>query len=574
MALTKRDYIDYANQIAIKEGIDPTIFIAQLNMESGFNPKAKNPKSGATGIGQFMPATAKGMGFVAGKDPLLDIRMAAKYMKGKLKMYNGDYRLALASYNAGSGNVAKYGGVPPFKETQNYVNSIMSMAGKGTNDRGMLTGGVSKDGTITGAAANYNVNVPDPERPNYQALLTDKNSVAIDNGQGMPQGRLSGDELMAINAITSPVQAPQDIRPNVTIGQDENGNPITVTASQYNQMLNDMDTQRMMQVNAATQAQLPEMAKTEVQLGGQNAYDTMKGLRDEYNQAIANDPRWDLVRLTPEQARLAASEIRNDYNWGGNKRGIDRAQMYQMLNALDNYQTPLNNAYDLTNQEYLAQLENMKQFQQAALTLAGNNQQLAQELMKQAQAGNKNVIDALQKTQQARIDQETAVQKQIQSDYGTMMNTQRVGMNTFYNNIPTARQGQNQYVNTYGLNRYNADLGKYNKDVDTRVKMAMPQLQADVDARDPMKRAALEIDQQNADTRARNANTQEAAVAGNLVYNSGINPQGANYATGLVPSIRDVMGNPNVNARKLIFGGVPDPKANKTINYFSLFNDD
>ena len=573
MALSKRDYIDYANQIAIKEGIDPAIFIAQLNQESGFNPKAKNPKSGATGIGQFMPATAKGMGFVAGKDPLLDIRMAAKYMKGKLKMYNGDYRLALASYNAGSGNVAKYGGVPPFKETQNYVNSIMSMAGKGTNDRGMLTGGVAKNGTVTGAAANYNVGVPDPVRPNYRALLTEQNSTPINNGQGLPQGRLSGDELMAINTITAPVQAPQDIRPNVTIGQDENGNPITVTASQYNQMLNEADTQRMMQINAATQAQLPELAKAEVQLGGQNAYDTMKGLRDEYNQAIANDPRWDLVRLTPDQA-LDVMNVMKAKQGAGTLGNIDKAQYYQMMNALQNYQTPLNNAYDLTNQEYLAQLENMKQFQQAALTLAGNNQQLAQELMKQAQAGDKNVIDALQKTQQARIDQETALLKQRQSDYGTQLNTQRTGMNTFYNQIPQSRQQQNQYVNTYGLNMYNADLGKYGTDLGTQVKMAMPQLQSDVDARDPLKRAALEIDQQNADTRVRNANAQEAAVAGNFALNSGVNPQAANYAAGLVPSIRDVMGNPNANARQMIFGGMQDPKANKTINYFSLFNND
>lgn len=573
MALTKRDYIDYARQIALKEGIDPAIFIAQLNQESGFNPKAKNPKSGATGIAQFMPSTAKGMGFTAGVDPLRDIRMAAQYMKSKLKMYNGDYRLALASYNAGSGNVAKYGGVPPFKETQNYVNSIMSMSGKGTNDRGMLTGGVAKNGTITGAAANYNVGVSDPVRPNYRALLTEQNSTSIDNGQGLPQGRLSGDELMAINAITSPIQAPQDIRPDVTIGQDQNGNPITVTASQYNQMLNEADIQRMMQINAVTQAQLPELAKAEVQLGGQNAYDTMKGLRDEYNQAIASDPRWDLARLTPDQA-LDVMNIMKAKQGAGTLGNIDKAQYYQMMNALEKYQTPLNNAYDLTNQEYLAQLENMKQFQQAALTLAGNNQQLAQELMKQAQTGNKNVIDALQKTQQARIDQETNIQKQIQSDYGTMMNTQRTGMNTFYNQIPQSRQQQNQYVNTYGLNMYNADLNKYGTDLGTQVKMAMPQLQSDVDARDPLKRAALEIDQQNADTRVRNANTQEAAVAGNFALNSGVNPQAANYAAGLVPSIRDVMGNPNANARQMIFGGIQDPEANKTINYFSLFNND
>lgn len=155
------------------------------------------------------------MGFTAGVDPLKDIRMAAQYMKSKLKMYNGDYRLALASYNAGSGNVAKYGGIPPFKETQNYVNRIMSMAGQGD----VLTGGVEKQGFQTGAASP--LNIPDPERPNYQPYITSQNSVAISNGKGLPPMRLTGEELGAINAITAPIEAPRDVRPDVVIGQDE-----------------------------------------------------------------------------------------------------------------------------------------------------------------------------------------------------------------------------------------------------------------------------------------------------------------------------------------------------------------
>ena len=549
MALTKRDYIDYANQIAIKEGLDPAIFIAQLNQESGFNPKAKNPKSGAIGIAQFMPSTAKGMGFTAGVDPLRDIRMAAQYMKSKLKMYNGDYRLALASYNAGSGNVAKYGGIPPFKETQNYVNRIMSMAGKGD----VLTGGVEKQGFQTGAAST--LNIPDPERPNYQPYITSQNSVAISNGKGLPPMRLTGDELGAINAITAPIEVPRDVRPDVVIGQDENGKPVTVTASQYNQMLNEMDAQKIQQLNQDLQANLPDLAKAEIQLGGRNAYDTLLGLRDEYNNAIANDPRWDLVRLTPEQAQDAMN-ILSAKQGAGTSGIVDKAKYYQMMNSLQNYQTPMDDAYDLTNQEYLAQLKNMEQFQKDALTLAQGNQALAQELMKQATAGNGKVIDAIQKTAEARIKQEGEHQKTIQSGLNTLENTRQQGMNTFYTELPKLRQDQNKYVNSYNLTRYGTDVGKYNNDTNVAKDLIMPEIKETAekprhDIEFQQKQQELGIKQQNADTNRTNV------IMANSGYLGTVNPDLAKKIVGTVP------------AANRVFGG---PDAQQSMNLFSLNN--
>lgn len=549
MTLTKRDYIDYANQIAIKEGLDPAIFIAQLNQESGFNPKAKNPKSGAIGIAQFMPSTAKGMGFTAGVDPLRDIRMAAQYMKSKLKMYNGNYRLALASYNAGSGNVAKYGGIPPFKETQNYVNRIMSMAGKGD----VLTGGVEKQGFQTGAASP--LNIPDPERPNYQPYITSQNSVAISNGKGLPPMRLTGEELGAINAITAPIEVPRDVRPDVVIGQDENGKPVTVTASQYNQMLNEIDAQKIQQLNQDLQANLPNLAKAEIQLGGRNAYDTLLGLRDEYNNAIANDPRWDLVRLTPEQAQDAMNIL--SAQQGAGTSGItDKAKFYQMMNSLQNYQTPIDNAYDLTNQEYLAQLKNMEQFQQDALTLAKGNQALAQELMKQAAAGNGDAINAIQKTAEARMKQEAEHQKEIQSGFDTMKNTQQQGKNTFYTELPKLRQDQNKYFNTYNLNRYGTDVGKYNNDTNVAKDLIIPEIKETAekprhDIEFQQKQQDLGIRQQNADTNRTNV------IMANSGYLGTVNPDLAKKIVGTVPSVNRT------------FGG---PDAEQSMNLFSLGN--
>lgn len=568
MTLNKRDYIDYANQIAIKEGLDPAIFIAQLNQESGFNPKAKNPKSGATGIGQFMPATAKGMGFTAGVDPLLDIRMAAKYMKGKLKMYNGDYRLALASYNAGSGNVAKYGGVPPFKETQNYVNSIMAMAGKGASDRGVLTGGVEKNGTITGAAVGFDVEKP--TAPKFQGLNT---TVADPTGQS--NAKITPREEMALRNLAAPVQAPRDIRPDVVVGTNEDGTPQTVTASQYNEMLNQLDTERMLQANKELQANLPAMAKAEVQLGGQNAYDTLLGLRNEYNDMIANDPRMGLARLTPEQA-LDVMNVLKAKQGAGTLENVDKAQYYQMMNALENYQTPYDDLYKLTGEGYQKQIDNMKEFQKTALTLAQGNQQLAQELMKQAQAGNQDVINALQKTQQARIEQETNLLKQRQSDYGTMQNTQLQGLNTYYNNLPQTELDLLKAKNQFNQGVYSTQGGMYGTDVGANVEMAKPQIQADVDARNPVTREKLDIDRAKVDVARKNANTAEGVAASNFVINSGLNREGADKAAGAVPSIRNMMGNPNANMRQAIFGtALPYTTAQPTLADFTkMFNGD
>lgn len=131
MINSKNQLKQYARQMARKYGIDPELFVRQIQMESGFNPRAKSG-AGAVGIAQFMPSTAKGMGFTAGVNPLLDLEMAAKLMAGHLKNNNGRYDLALAAYNAGQGNVNKHGGVPPFKETQNYVRNIL---GKNNNKR-------------------------------------------------------------------------------------------------------------------------------------------------------------------------------------------------------------------------------------------------------------------------------------------------------------------------------------------------------------------------------------------------------------------------------------------------------
>jgi len=123
-AAGSRPFSEIIQEASKAYGIDEKIISAVIQQESSFNPHAVS-SCGAMGLMQLMPSTARSLGVKDPFDAEQNIMAGTKYLKEKLNEFNGDIKLALAAYNAGSGAVKKYGGIPPYKETRAYVDKIV-----------------------------------------------------------------------------------------------------------------------------------------------------------------------------------------------------------------------------------------------------------------------------------------------------------------------------------------------------------------------------------------------------------------------------------------------------------------
>lgn len=144
------DYRQLAYQTAQKYGIDPDLFVRQIQAESAFRPDAVSP-AGAIGLGQLMPATAKELG-VDPRDPAQNLEGAARYMRQQLDTFK-DPALALAAYNAGPRRVQEANGIPNITETKNYVSKILGQGGSVMDDNIMNAQNAQAQAAAAQAAA-------------------------------------------------------------------------------------------------------------------------------------------------------------------------------------------------------------------------------------------------------------------------------------------------------------------------------------------------------------------------------------------------------------------------------------
>ena len=123
------DYETLIQKYAAQNNVQPSLVRAVIQTESGSNPRSVS-SAGAMGLMQLMPENVKEAGVTDPFDPEQNIAAGTKQLSGLLSLYHGDLDLALAGYNAGPGNVRKYGGVPPFTETRNYIQRVKAAMSK------------------------------------------------------------------------------------------------------------------------------------------------------------------------------------------------------------------------------------------------------------------------------------------------------------------------------------------------------------------------------------------------------------------------------------------------------------
>jgi soluble lytic murein transglycosylase-like protein len=119
------DYDNIIKECADKYGVSTSLVKAVIHAESGYNPNALSRK-GASGLMQLMPGTARSLKVNNSFDPKDNVEGGVKYLRFLIDTFRGDISLALAAYNAGLNKVAKFGGIPPYAETRNYVNKVLS----------------------------------------------------------------------------------------------------------------------------------------------------------------------------------------------------------------------------------------------------------------------------------------------------------------------------------------------------------------------------------------------------------------------------------------------------------------
>ncbi len=224
---------DIFEKAASTYGVPVKLLKAMAKAESNFNVKEVS-STGAKGIMQLMPSTAAALGVSDPFDPEQNIMGGAKYISSKLKQYNGNLKLALAAYQAGSGNVKKYGGVPPFKSTQTYIKNIYNYMGQNITASKVTVDG---NNTVLDSLPAFAANSPNIKKTNNN--ITNATANATDSS---PSNAM--DMLMATyRSLTGTGYYDNYLMLKAVSGKDESGG--------YMELLNQYNKYTMLKIASA-----------------------------------------------------------------------------------------------------------------------------------------------------------------------------------------------------------------------------------------------------------------------------------------------------------------------------------
>lgn len=315
-----------AIKAAQSAGIDPDLFLRLVQQESAFNPAAVSPV-GAMGLAQLMPATAQELG-VDPNDPIQNLQGGARYLRQQLDTFGGDPSLALAAYNAGAGNVRKYGGIPPFKETRNYVARIMG----GTGDR--LAGG-GGDVSLLGGTQDFSGDANmEPERKGLLGFLGDDEkrarlSLALSGLSMFPNEgvmQLARDTIMQARQQRADQAAQSQARAaeNRTLQYIANlGTPQAQQALQYAQGTGDVAGALKMAMQTEDPMAALELQKTQLEIDQmRNPPQDLTAAMKEYQFAVSQGYKGTFQQY--EQDMAAASRPQTNVTVGGDTGALSK----------------------------------------------------------------------------------------------------------------------------------------------------------------------------------------------------------------------------------------------------------